>query len=458
MESITTHLVRERILAFLEEQYRNKAEPEKKKLDKAEKNQDGQKIAEIQETLWKIREKYQLDTWMKHAAIRMACGLKFGTHISKGVHPDSKGDNVVFQSVLPIPDGLVASQHISTQELDANGNAAYLPLAAFFDWVVDEKQDTRLRHLIVDNHPALKGVFASDPELSDSYQRAFQHCLLAETDQPKTSEKNKQIFWPRKVTGEKNLSYTCLIPLYPSALTHEVHGKINAIRFSEETKRAWENRYKGRGEQRSYQSFFNLAAIQLGGGNSQNVGRLVNKRKGRDYLLPSVPPSFTKSQGFHIGPNQKSFFHKGLKYYCKKELTALFEIIKIDHNNVYIRNARKAVLDTLLDTIFLLATSIQVNNPSGWSKKLPGLSYDERLWLDPGRAQLEGEEAFAEDRETRDWRREIEIRFANWVNLLLKKEFKQIQHDFGEAEQHEWRRELKDMMKQSQRQGLGVFL
>ncbi len=458
MRPITTQLVQERILAFLEEQYRNKAEPEKKKLDKTEKDQDIEKIAELQDRISKIREKYQMDTWMEQAATRMACGLKFGTHISKGVHSESKGDNIVFQPKQSIPDGLIASQHLGNPELDTNGNAAYLPLAAFFDWLVDEKQDIRIRHLIVNNHPALKGVFASDPEISDSYQQAFQHCLLAETEQPKTSEKNKQIFWPKQVTGENESSYTCLIPLYPSALTYEVHRKINAIRFSEENTKARENRYKGRDKQRSYQSFFDLAAIQLGGSNSQNVGRLVNKRKGRDYLLPSVPPTFTKSQGVRIGLNQKSFFHKGLKYHCAKELAALFKIIKIDRNNVYIRDARKAILDMLLDTIVLLATNIQVSNPPGWSRKLRGLSYDERLWLDPERAQLEGEEEFAEDRVTGDWRREIEIRFANWVNMLLKKEFKQIQHDFGKAEQNEWRRELKDMIKQSQERGLRVFL
>ncbi len=440
MEPITTQLVRERILAFLEDRYRNEVKTNKK-LDKAE-----------------IREKNQLDTWMEKADKRMNPGLKLGTHTSKGVHPYSKGDSVVFQPTHPISDGLVASQHINTPELDASGNAAYLPLAAFFDWVVDEKQNIRLRHLIVDNHPALKGVFSSDPTLSDIYQRSFRQCLLAEKEQPKTSEKNKQIFWPRKIAGKNGLSYICLFPLYPSALTHEVHGKINAIRFSEENKTARDNRYKGRGEQRSYQSFFDLAAIQLGGSNPKNVGRLVNKRKGRDYLLPSVPPTFTRRRGFRIGLNQKSFFHKGLKYYCAKELAALFEIIKTDHNNVHIRDARKAVLDMLLNTIILLSTSIQVSNPSGWSKKLRGLSYDERLWLDPGRAQLEGEEEFAEDRETRDWRREIEIRFSNWVNSQLQKKFDEIRHDFGEAEQHEWRRELKDMMKQTQRQGLGVFL
>ncbi len=458
MEPITTQLIQERILAFLEEQYGNKAEPEKKKLDRAKENQEFQKIAEIQDNLSNIQEKYQLNTWMEQAANRMACGLKFGTHTSKGVHSDSKGDNVVFQPGKPIPVGMVASQHLSNPELDTNGNAAYLPLAAFFDWVVDEKQDTRLRHLIRDNHLALKGVFASDPENSDSYQQAFQRCLLAETEQPKTSEKNKQIFWPRQVAGENLPSYTCLIPLYPSALTHEVHRKINAIRFSEENKTARDNRYKGRGEQRSYQSFFDLAVMQLGGSNSQNVGRLVNKRSGRDYLLPSLPPTFKRGQGLRIGVNQKTFFHRRLNYHCKNEIASLSNIIKTQYNNVRIRDARKAVFDTLLDTILMLATTIQVSNPPGWSRELRGLSYDERLWLDPGRAQLEGEEEFAENRVTRNWRREIEIRFANWVNMLLKKQLKQIQYDFGEAEQQEWRRELRDMMKQSQRQGLGVFL
>ncbi len=458
MESITTQVVRESIYAFLDGQCSSKVAPEKKKLAKAEANQEIQKVSEFQEKIAKIREKYQLNVWMEQAVNRMAQGLKFGTHISKGVHSESKGDNIVFRSKRQsIPAGLVASQHLDNPELDTNGNAAYLPLAAFFDCIVDEEQDLRIRHLIVDNHPALKGVFASDPELSDRYLQVFQRCLSAETDHPKTSTKNKQIFWPRQSNMERT-SYTCLVPLYPSSLTHEVHRKVNAIRFSEENKAARDNRYKDRGEQQSYQTFSDLAAVQLGGSNSQNVGRLVNRRGGRDYLLPSVPPIFRQEAGFRIGVNQESFFHNGLKYHCAKELSGLFAVIKIRQNNVRIRVTRKAVLDSLLDTILMLAASIQVNTPAGWSKSLRRLSYDERLWLDPGRAQLEGEEEFAEDRVTCDWQHEIEIRFANWVNMLLKKHLKKMKYDFGEAEQQEWRRELRDMMKQSQRRGLGVFL
>ncbi len=458
MQSITTQMVKERIHAFLDEQYKSKAESVRKKLMKAEESEDTKKITEFQDKISGIQEKYQLDTWMNEAATRMVPNLGCGSHTSKGVHPFSKGDTIAFQPTQSLPSGLVGSQHFNNTEIETTGNAAYLPVAAFFDFVVDEEQDIRIRHLIVANHPALKGVFASDPELSEHYRCAFQRYLLAETDQPATSEKNKQIFWLDRDNTKNTSSYTCLIPLYPALLTNEVCQKINGIRFSEENMAARKNRSKKDCEQKPYQSFFDLAAVKLGGSNAQNAGLLVKKRGGRDYLLPSFPPTFKQGAEFRIGVHHQSFFHTGLRYHCSRELLSLFAIIKIRHNTVHVRTARTAALESLIDTVLMLATNIQNNNPAGWTRKLRELKYDQKLWLDPKRALLEGEEEFAEDRIIRNWQREVEIRFANWVNDLLKKHIKQMEYDFGDAEQKEWRQAIEKIIKQNQRQGLGVFL
>ncbi|MEC7119076.1 MAG: type I-F CRISPR-associated protein Csy1, partial [Pseudomonadota bacterium] len=76
---------------------------------------------------------------------------------------------------------------------------------------------------------------------------------------------------------------------------------------------------------------------------------------------------------------------------------------------------------------------------------------------DPRRAELEGQAEFRADRETYEWRQEIIQRFANWLNNLLKKKFKQQDADFGKPEHQEWQRDIEAEIKRTEREGKEVF-
>ncbi len=82
----------------------------------------------------------------------MSKQLSFATHLSKAVHPDSKGNNIAFKAqnhTLPF----VGSHLIDKAIIDASGNAAALPLAALFDLVIDEQHNLRLRDLLLEDSP-----------------------------------------------------------------------------------------------------------------------------------------------------------------------------------------------------------------------------------------------------------------------------------------------------------------
>lgn len=465
MEHISPTLVRQRIAAFLQDQFDKKTASEQKKLAKAEQDNDVQVCSDLRQRLTEAEQKYSLDLWMEYAAKRMAARLKFGTHLSKGVHPDSRGDNIFFQPEHPLPEGLIASQQLRESALDANGNAAYLPLAAFFDWLVDEEKEIRIRHLILAKHPALAGAFAADAALSSEYQECFFDSLTGKTGSPATAETNKQVLWPLSPdagsvdhASTSSTSYTCLIPLYPSAFTHALYSKVNAIRYADENKKARENRYKQSSSWQAYVSIPHLAASRLGGTKPQNISQLVSKRGGRNLLLPSMPPSFTTTRPFAISARQASFFDNRLSYLCRAPLQELFALVADDTNTFFVRESRKTIINTMLDQVLWLAASIQGNSPPGWSKKGHALHYKECLWLDPGRAELEGEEDFAEDREQKDWRGYVATRLANWLNALLKKEFEHMRYDFGDAVQKEWRSSMEEVIQKSRREGREVFV
>ncbi|MEC7119637.1 MAG: type I-F CRISPR-associated protein Csy1, partial [Pseudomonadota bacterium] len=353
--------VRQAINRFLASLYDKKTEKEQKQLDAALEKKALEEVSVLQNTLADAKAKYSLDTWMKDAAERMAQQLKFGTHISKGVHPDSKGDNVNFKPRHALPDGLVGSQSIHAALLDANGNAAALPLASFFDHPIHaENPQLKIRHLIEQRHPALQYALATDPNQSASYFQAFQAALNSQIDTPASHERNKQLLWPIQDTSH----YHTVIPLYPAVLTHQLFQSLNQLRYSESNKQARDNRFKKGVEQRAYLSIRDLATVQLGGTKPQNISQLTSRQSGRNYLLPSLPPQFKQEYLVQLKHSDSSLFNASLAHYCREPLKALFEVVPATTYTLAIRDKRKAAIDEILFLVVLVAEQFQ-QRPAG---------------------------------------------------------------------------------------------
>ena len=455
MKGIDRAMVRQAINGFLAELLNKKLEPEQKELEKAEVANDEEKITAIRDKIEKIQQKYRFDNWLDNAANRMAPQLKFGTHISKGVHPDSKGDNINFTGATNLLDGFVGSQTLTALNLDASGNAAALPLFAFFNIniPVDEPREIRLRDLIQADHPELSGIFASDPVKSDEYQALFKKALSNPLTSPATCECNKQLLWP---TDEVVDNYTCLVPLFPSALTHALYNRIKEALYSAENKLARDNKKKKTAQQKDYVSISDLAVTILGGSKPQNVSKLTSENGGRNYLLPSLPPQISRQTKFSISKRQRTIFNNSLRYHCYSGLQELYSVIESPRNTVDVREQRKEALDMILSQILVIATSIQKLNQAGWSKDYE-LDMAEKCWLDPERADLKDEAAFAEQRASGDWVNQIERGFSLWLNHILKEKFKKQHYDFNDAEHLEWLKAMRAAIKASQRAGEGVF-
>ena len=456
MSEITESQVQEAVSGFLREQFEKKQEPELKALAKLDGLRDTAKIAAINETIAKLKDKYSLVNWMQDAAERMAGQLRFGTHISKGIHPGSKGDNLNFQSKAPLYDGLVGSQTLADLPVDANGSAAALPLAAFFETWVDEGQGIKIRTLIQAQHPSIERAFSPDEELSKAYLRRFKAALDNTVDNPATHERNKQLLWPlsNAITGD---AYIAIVPLYPSALVSQFFTKINNARFSDENKLARDSRRKKPAERQAYLSIPDIAVVRLGGTKPQNISQLTSKQSGRNYLLSALPPIINPTENYRLNKSQKTLFESRLVQCCGLGLKQLYEAVSDENNNIEIRNKRKDALDLILSSIFKLAETIRITFSPGWSKDFQ-LNLAEKYWLDPDRSDLEGEDDFAEARQKTDWQDDIVTNFSLWLNQRLQKKFNDIASQFGDAEDTEWQREIEEAIKASLRSGKELFL
>jgi CRISPR-associated protein Csy1 len=451
MEHYSADDVKKAINGFLLEQLNKKLEPEKKNLAKAKSVSDDDKIAEITVVISVLKAKYTLSEWMADAATRMASQLKFGTHISKGVHPGSKGDNVNFNHEVELPLGIVGSQTPITLELDANGNAAALPLAAFFNTPVGGEEGVKLRDLILTDHPALAAAFASSATLSEAYTQQFKMALINPITSPTTHEKNKQILWPRSNDSIVDDNYIGLIPLYPSSLTHCVYHTINGSRYSDANKQARDNRNKKTVEQQAYVSINNLAVVRLGGKKPQNISKLTSGQGGKNYLMPSLPPQIKQNEVFSLGLRQESIFGRGLRRKCYFALEELFTVVQYDKNTQLQRNQRQHALDQMLIIVLSIADSLQ-QQAKGWSQNSQ-LDMDEKYWLDPYRDDNE----FVTKRQDADWLLAIEHKFASWLNNILKKKFPKKRMQFGDAEYEQWLKSIRHVIKANQRNNQGEF-
>ena len=424
------------IQQFLVEQNLKKSGADRKKLENAslsEKEALLKKIAEYD-------EKYRFDVWIPNAALVLAKQLYFGTHISRGIHSSSKGDNVNFQSAPTLPPELVGSQLIPKLELDANGNAAALPLAAFFNIIVDAEKGTTLKELLLTDDPRLEGCFADDPELSNQYKVCFQNALKGDLTKPSSDERNKQILWVNHPDPQED-NYTCLVPLYPSSLTNHFYYKINQLRYSDTNKQALSNRYKKDTEQSPYTTLQSIGVTVLGGTKPQNVSQLTSNQGGRNYLLPSLPPIFKSREQIRLTEKQKTIFNRRLAYVCSDGLNMLYEVVRAEKNIYPERDKRKFALELIAQTVLMQAECIQKTHPAGWSKDYLLNEY-QKYWLDPNLDELDGEEIFRQQAEQDNWSAKIIHQFASWVNECLKREFKSIQEDFAKPEYNQWRRDM----------------
>ncbi|MCX8730048.1 type I-F CRISPR-associated protein Csy1 [Gilliamella sp. B2969] len=459
MEDISWQDIRKVIVDFLQQRLNNNAnyKSEVTKLDKAKQANDVSAINESQQKINDLVKRFDFETWMEDAAIRRVKWIRIGSHISRGVHPSSPADDInYFAQNQPVTSNYVSSATPSTLSINCSGNAAALDIFSLLNQFV--KDDLTLLQLIIQNHPAILPALSDDEQKAAVYLANLKKAIFNNFDNPKASELNKQLYWPNSedtyLSGVDN-HYRLLIPLYPSSLCHLVYQKVQT-RFSDENKKAREQRRIKGIEHQSYFSFHHLAVVKLGGSNPQGVSQLTSNQGGRNFLLPSIPPQFEKSAFPTITTEQETIFTNSMQYFCRFGFRLLFEMVEAPKNIVKERDSRKNAFAAILSSLLKFVRHIQITMPAGWSRQYSLLNH-QKLWLDPERADLENEEDFQKQYEQGKWRHSLEKDFSLWIDNALDHKFNNIRKELSEVESQEWRREFRSAIKASQRRKEGIF-
>lgn len=442
---IETNSIRHAIQGWLNDQIQKKTEAPNKKLEKA---QDISQQLKLKEEIAAIHARYDLATWLEAEATKFVQQLHFGTHTSKGIHPDSKGDNVYFDAQSELPTEFIGSQSVPKNQyfLDANGNAAALPLAGFF--AIEIEDGICLRDLILQDSPALQGVFSANAAQSDAYQRLFKDALLGATDTPATHERNKQILWPNSANAIADDDYTCLIPLHPAALNFYLFKRIQDIKFSEKSKEARETYNKYRNNKTPpeidtpivYQTLAPMVYTKLGGTKPQNISQLNSQQGGRQYLLNSLPPVLNLDADKILYPHDASLFNRRLLFRCQIAKDMLAAVVKAPTSTVKIRDLRKSALSEFAAQALIAADALQENS-AGWSDDY-ALNAAEKYWLDSTHPHYENPANIPND-----WQDVVAKHFAQWVQNYLRSTFKDKEKEFNDPEYREWEKTFAEALR-----------
>lgn len=371
--------------------------------------------------------RYEYDTWLADAARRVG-QIQAVTHVLKASHPDARGTSLYIPpSTLPQHDEIGSHSLADDFAEDVVGNAAALDV---FKFLKVEVEDRSLLEWVKTRDADLLKALHDDEAIARAHMDAFGS--LVRSGALSSHALAKQVYWLTEGSAATDANFHLLQPLFSSALAHKVHADIQSARFGEENRDIRAAVRAKQADARVYRDYRNLAVRKMGGTKPQNISQLNSERGGLNYLLASLPPTWSQKRppslmGLESSTERFRFF-AGVRPLIR-DLARL--ILSDRRQTMETRQAREALEQQLGMKLPFFAAAIHSQLPPGWTRdERCELSLCERLWLDPERLALahrppgeggEEDEAFQYAYHQGDWPDQVAGIFASWLNDQLRR-------------------------------------
>ncbi|WP_186289006.1 type I-F CRISPR-associated protein Csy1 [Burkholderia gladioli] len=377
--------------------------------------------------------------WLRDAARRVK-QIQAVTHSLKPIHPDARGTNLYVS-----PAGMSKIDALGSHALgerfatDVVGNAAALDVVKLLK--VESSGRTLLAALEAGDADALSAL-DDDPAEAEILRQAFLGLIRERESGAASHERAKQVYWLTGSDAADDSHFHLLAPLYPTSLVQAVYDDVNDARFGEANKLARLARRDGEAFDGVYREYRDVAVQKLGGTKPQNISQLNSERRGVNYLLSSLPPSWERRPSAYLPVRATSVFDRafGARADVRGTLATLRAFLGSDPTaNRHARARRTSLMARLGDELVVYAGELHTLE-AGWTRGEPfsNLSLDEKLWLDPSRAELPEESEFAEHWLALEWPARVADRFAKWLNAQLRDALPHL----GADEAHAWKNEM----------------
>ncbi|MDQ5939965.1 MAG: CRISPR-associated Csy1 family protein, partial [Pseudomonadota bacterium] len=314
-----------------------------------------------------IEESFAPENWIPEAAKR-AGQLSLVSHPSKFTHPSAKTSSIVFKSEF-IADGFLRSGNVYAQ-LDVFGNAAALDVYKFLSLTLMDGK-TVLEHLENDT-PCIREQFKG---ISTPFEKLRSHFLAIKRDKfPKvrTSSQVKQVYFP--VAD----NYHLLSILTPSGLIFALKERIQALRFSDDTKQAREAEKSNVFHSNGFEELHDLVVIGFGGTKPQNISVLNNKFHGESYLLTCIPPQL-KARSMSV-PITDFFKNSAYSSLNKDSFKFFHRLITQEGDYFSLCHDENNVIHCMMDAVIGRVWQLR-QLEAGWSETTQ-LPHYQKVWLD----------------------------------------------------------------------------
>lgn len=385
----------------------------------------------------KLVAQYQPAAWLEDAARRVR-QIGAVTHALKGVHSDAKGSSLYVEPSKMVFRPEVVGSHVlgAAFVYDVDGNAAVLDVYKFLKLEVDGR--ALLDYLLEDDSAALRAL-SDDESIAREWRAAFVGLMQVRRNGVASHALAKQVYWLTGEDAAEDTQYHLLAPLFATSLAQPIHDVLQEYRYGDANKAARNARREGKEHEGVFRDYPALAVRKLGGTQTQNVSQLNAERGGVNYLLGSLPPQWDPSVPRQLWGVTSVFGPVFMRYgHVRGTVQAFLGFLEKDPpSNMETRDRVDVYVDRLIDDLVAMASEIRRSLPTGWTADPRcTLPLEERLWLDPWRA--EKDEEFSRAWQFMDWPARIGHRFGNWLNERLKTKFSYV----GEVEYRQWKKEL----------------
>lgn len=415
------------IAEYIAQRKQAKLEPLQKALKKVEDESNdpiaiAQAKVEYHQQADPIETAYDPVVWLTDAAKR-AKQISLATHAAKFTHSDAKASSILLTDYQIDDAGYLITQHIPNKAIDAVGNAAALDVARLLK--LEANGETLIEQLQNRNVEAL-ATFTGDKAVLAEWVAGFSLALGDEKLSAHTL--TKQLYFP---INNGDTAYHLLCPLYSSALSDELHSRIQIFRYGD-SKAVRDAHRNGIYDSRLDVRFSDTAVQMFGGSKPQNISQLNSERHGQGFLLNCAPPTyqvqtkppvrsvsiFNNQFGYRTGPLVREFraFLAGLTDKDRNFKT------RYQRDYLYVK--------PLIDALLNFAADIQaIPDSAGWSSSPEcNMKRAHQLFLDVDNP----DKTFQREREQGDWLTVVANDFSLW--LLRKLENKQA-YVLGDIEQ-----------------------
>lgn len=378
-----------------------------------EQKQKKSKDEFTEEDAQKIRNTYEVRTWINNVVENIDKLFLNVSHVAKLTHSSSQAmslkDSIPQTQYLH----LISTQTAGNQHLDSGySDAKVAPIAEFLSYPVSNSSK-QLGELLSE----YEQCFAL---ISDNKEERETWCN--QIKQAYTSQKIRTHVLAKQIYIPVAESYHLVSPMYSSSLAQHIYLAIKEAHDKDNPARVARKHHQWCEHEAIY--FPNIATLGVTKSNHQNVSKLNGERAGQMYLFSSLPPKIKHN------PNPPKDF-KQLKrrffYPCKDNLSEIKALLYVvEDKDLFLDFSKRNILiehiQSIMEKILDMMLMIRQQYTQGWSSEY-SFPMSVRLFIDE---EILNTQTFSQP-EVTSYIGDLAVEFAQWINKKIDKSY---QKDF----------------------------